>query len=92
MFGDKLRDQVEERLPFYETGEVPRKNVDVMKDAMKEVCSVVFIVGVFWAVRFLMSLFCGASFVLMWFLWFPFYVHFAVSDDKHLPDLFVGAN
>merc|ERR1712168_1217830 len=36
VFGDKLRDQVEERLSFYETGEVPRKNVDVMKDAMKE--------------------------------------------------------
>lgn len=37
MFGDKLRDQVEERLSFYETGEVPRKNVDVMKEAIKEV-------------------------------------------------------
>uniref|UniRef100_A0A667WHJ4 Nucleolar protein 56 n=1 Tax=Myripristis murdjan TaxID=586833 RepID=A0A667WHJ4_9TELE len=37
VFGDKLRDQVEERLSFYETGEVPRKNVDVMKEAVKEV-------------------------------------------------------
>lgn len=37
MFGDKLRDQVEERLSFYETGDVPRKNVDVMKEAVKEV-------------------------------------------------------
>lgn len=37
MFGDKLREQVEERLSFYETGEVPRKNVDVMKEAVKEV-------------------------------------------------------
>lgn len=37
MFGDKLREQVEERLSFYETGAVPRKNVDVMKEAVKEV-------------------------------------------------------
>lgn len=41
VFGDKLRGQVEERLSFYETGEVPRKNVDVMKEAVKEV-SLVF--------------------------------------------------
>ncbi|XP_016426662.1 nucleolar protein 56-like [Sinocyclocheilus rhinocerous] len=34
VFGDKLRDQVEERLAFYETGEVPRKNLDVMKEAV----------------------------------------------------------
>lgn len=39
VFGDKLRAQVEERLSFYETGEVPRKNVDVMKEAVKEVSS-----------------------------------------------------
>lgn len=37
MFGDKLREQVEERLSFYETGAVPRKNVDVMQEAVKEV-------------------------------------------------------
>lgn len=37
MFGDKLRDQVEERLSFYETGEAPRKNLDVMKEAVAEV-------------------------------------------------------
>ncbi|XP_012659526.1 nucleolar protein 56 [Otolemur garnettii] len=30
----KLREQVEERLSFYETGEIPRKNLDVMKEAM----------------------------------------------------------
>ncbi|XP_056461833.1 nucleolar protein 56 [Gadus chalcogrammus] len=36
VFGDKLRNQVEERLSFYETGDLPRKNVDVMKEAMKE--------------------------------------------------------
>ncbi|KAI5612834.1 nucleolar protein 56 isoform 1 [Silurus asotus] len=34
VFGDKLRDQVEERLAFYETGETPRKNLDVMKEAV----------------------------------------------------------
>ncbi|XP_028600399.2 nucleolar protein 56 [Podarcis muralis] len=33
VFGDKLREQVEERLAFYETGEPPRKNLDVMKEA-----------------------------------------------------------
>ena len=30
-FGSSLRDQVEERLKFFETGDVPRKNIDVMK-------------------------------------------------------------
>lgn len=40
VFGDKLREQVEERLSFYETGDVPRKNVDVMKEAVKEVSTV----------------------------------------------------
>ncbi|XP_017498200.3 nucleolar protein 56 isoform X2 [Manis javanica] len=34
VFGEKLREQVEERLSFYETGEIPRKNLDVMKEAM----------------------------------------------------------
>lgn len=33
IFGEKLREQVEERLKFYESGDVPRKNVDVMKEA-----------------------------------------------------------
>jgi nucleolar protein 56 len=37
VFGKKLRDQVEERLKFYETGAAPRKNLDVMQEAMKEV-------------------------------------------------------
>ncbi|XP_031133242.1 nucleolar protein 56 [Sander lucioperca] len=40
VFGDKLRGQVEERLSFYETGDVPRKNVDVMKEAVKEATDV----------------------------------------------------
>jgi len=36
VFGDKLREQVEERLKFYEDGVVPRKNQDVMKEALEE--------------------------------------------------------
>uniref|UniRef100_A0A3Q1C461 Nucleolar protein 56 n=1 Tax=Amphiprion ocellaris TaxID=80972 RepID=A0A3Q1C461_AMPOC len=40
VFGDKLREQVEERLSFYETGDMPRKNVDVMKEAVKEATDV----------------------------------------------------
>uniref|UniRef100_A0A8B9F348 Nucleolar protein 56 n=1 Tax=Amazona collaria TaxID=241587 RepID=A0A8B9F348_9PSIT len=41
VFGDKLREQVEERLAFYETGEPPRKNLDVMKEAVAEAGEVV---------------------------------------------------
>merc|ERR1712150_203899 len=36
MFGKKLHEQVEDRLKFYETGEAPMKNVDVMKQAVEE--------------------------------------------------------
>jgi len=31
LYGERLREQVEERLNFYDTGEAPRKNVDVME-------------------------------------------------------------
>ncbi|CAN2388297.1 Nucleolar protein 56, partial [Pristimantis euphronides] len=41
VFGDKLREQVEERLAFYETGEAPRKNLEVMKEAQVEASEVV---------------------------------------------------
>ncbi|CAH1782823.1 unnamed protein product [Owenia fusiformis] len=34
IFGEHLKDQVEDRLKFYETGEAPKKNIDVMKEAM----------------------------------------------------------
>jgi len=34
IFGEKLKDQVEERLKLYEDGTVPRKNLDVMKEAI----------------------------------------------------------
>ncbi|XP_054806642.1 nucleolar protein 56-like [Prosopis cineraria] len=34
-FGEKLREQVEERLDFYDKGVAPRKNVDVMKAAIE---------------------------------------------------------
>jgi len=36
VFGRKLREQVEERLSFFESGELPRKNIEVMKEAMSE--------------------------------------------------------
>merc|ERR1719161_2945184 len=37
VFGEKLRDQVEERLAFLTEGTTPRKNVEVMQEAIKEV-------------------------------------------------------
>jgi len=36
LYGEKLRDQVEERLKFYETGAAPRKNIDVMQEVAKQ--------------------------------------------------------
>ncbi|KAG0713450.1 Nucleolar protein 56 [Chionoecetes opilio] len=36
IFGERLREQVEERLKFYETGDIPRKNAEVMKAALEE--------------------------------------------------------
>ncbi|XP_003393259.1 nucleolar protein 56 [Bombus terrestris] len=41
VFGEKLRQQVEDRLKFYETGEVPKKNIDVMKEALEEAAQVI---------------------------------------------------
>ncbi|XP_043491688.1 nucleolar protein 56-like [Polistes fuscatus] len=41
IFGEKLRQQVEDRLKFYETGEIPKKNIDVMQEALEEVQHVV---------------------------------------------------
>jgi len=35
VFGEKLREQVEERLDFYDKGVAPKKNVDVMKAAIE---------------------------------------------------------
>lgn len=35
LYGEKLRDQVEERLKFYETGAAPRRNIDVMEEVAK---------------------------------------------------------
>jgi len=37
VFGEKLRDQVEERLAFLSEGTKPRKNIEVMQEAIKEV-------------------------------------------------------
>merc|ERR1712154_417995 len=36
VYGQKLKTQVEDRLKFYETGETPAKNVDVMRQAVEE--------------------------------------------------------
>ncbi|MED6207398.1 snoRNP complex protein nop56 [Stylosanthes scabra] len=36
-FGEKLREQVEERLDFYDKGVAPRKNIDVMKSALESI-------------------------------------------------------
>eukprot|EP00816_Leptocylindrus_hargravesii_P005759 CAMPEP_0196805166 /NCGR_PEP_ID=MMETSP1362-20130617/4910_1 /TAXON_ID=163516 /ORGANISM="Leptocylindrus danicus, Strain CCMP1856" /LENGTH=531 /DNA_ID=CAMNT_0042177911 /DNA_START=13 /DNA_END=1608 /DNA_ORIENTATION=- len=38
-YGEKLREQVEERLKFYETGAAPRKNIDVMSEVAKQLAS-----------------------------------------------------
>ena len=37
MYGEFLRQQVEDRLKFYETGDAPKKNADVMHEAVQEV-------------------------------------------------------
>merc|ERR1712107_799100 len=37
VFGEKLKDQVEERLAFLTEGTTPRKNLEVMQEALKEV-------------------------------------------------------
>lgn len=37
IFGEKLKDQVEERLTFLTEGTTPRKNIEVMQEAIKEV-------------------------------------------------------
>lgn len=34
LYGQSLKQQVEDRLKFYESGEAPRKNVEVMEEAM----------------------------------------------------------
>ena len=41
-YGEQLRDQVEERLKFYDTGDAPRKNVDVMSavaDSLRKIAA-----------------------------------------------------
>ncbi|CAG2236900.1 NOP56 [Mytilus edulis] len=40
VFGEHLKQQVEDRLKFYETGDAPAKNVDVMKIAVEEASEV----------------------------------------------------
>jgi len=36
IFGQKMKQQCEDRLKYFETGEKPPKNVDVMHDALQE--------------------------------------------------------
>ena len=36
-FGEKMKEQVEERLRFYEDGVAPRKNIDMMGEALAKV-------------------------------------------------------
>merc|ERR1712071_9434 len=36
VYGNKLREQVEDRPKFYESGDIPRKNVEVMQEAITE--------------------------------------------------------
>lgn len=36
IFGEKLRQQVEDRLDFFTTGKEPKKNLDVMREALEE--------------------------------------------------------
>jgi len=38
VYGEAMKQQMEDRLKFYETGEIPKKNVDVMSAAVEEVC------------------------------------------------------
>ncbi|XP_058823391.1 nucleolar protein 56 [Topomyia yanbarensis] len=40
VFGEALKQQVEDRLKFYESGETPRKNLEVMKEAMEAAAAV----------------------------------------------------
>lgn len=44
VYGELLKQQVEDRLKFYETGDVPRKNVDVMHEAVGKVCCVYYMI------------------------------------------------
>jgi len=48
VYGDHLRQQVENRLKFYETGETPAKNADVMKQAEAEVCLNVYSLSIYY--------------------------------------------
>eukprot|EP00308_Calcidiscus_leptoporus_P000830 CAMPEP_0119351088 /NCGR_PEP_ID=MMETSP1334-20130426/361_1 /TAXON_ID=127549 /ORGANISM="Calcidiscus leptoporus, Strain RCC1130" /LENGTH=528 /DNA_ID=CAMNT_0007363807 /DNA_START=10 /DNA_END=1596 /DNA_ORIENTATION=+ len=38
-FGEKLNEQVEQRLRFYDTGEAPKKNVDAMREVLDELAA-----------------------------------------------------
>lgn len=46
IFGQKMKQQCDDRLKYFETGEKPPKNVDVMHDALQE--SLVLLAQVFY--------------------------------------------
>ena len=41
VIGEHLKQQVEDRLKFYETGDAPKKNLEVMQEAIVEVIRMV---------------------------------------------------
>lgn len=51
VFGEHLRQQVEDRLKFYETGEPPAKNIDVMSQALTKVRNHFFLFLCLWLLR-----------------------------------------
>jgi len=37
VFGDKLKEQVEDRIHYYEKGMIPQKNITVMREVLKTI-------------------------------------------------------
>jgi hypothetical protein len=58
VFGQKLRNQVEDRLKFYETGDIPAKNVDVMKEALAEAKALMVSLFLFFSGKGFYRMFC----------------------------------
>ena len=64
VYGSKLREQVEDRLKFYESGDIPRKNVEVMQEAILEANAVLVI----WVFPFYPSMCSQMHTIIVWFL------------------------
>lgn len=70
-FGEKLREQVEERLDFYDKGIAPRKNIDVMKAAIESTQNEGVRIKIFVEHRLMSSiLFLGGILTKDTFTWF----------------------